>query len=180
MNRTWANGPFQGPILILSRNIPKKVWLGKLTMLDMTQLGWLGHKISTQTNTGWSKSSLGSHFSMFSDLALQILWWYMFHTSGCDVKFNNTYGTLFTPGYMGNIYYPQNIICTWTIEVDRPISIYFEQDLSLDDSFTCIKKSNDYLQVCIASNTRNWHNGSIGRASALWPGGCGFNTWRSY
>ena len=83
------------------------------------------------------------------------------------MKFNSTYGTLFTPGYMGNIYYPQNIICTWTIEVDRPISIYFEQDLSLDDSFTCIKKSNDYLQVCIASNTRNWHNSSIGRASAL-------------
>ena len=26
------------------------VWLGKLTMLDMTPLGWLGHKTSTQTN----------------------------------------------------------------------------------------------------------------------------------
>ena len=29
---------------------PVKVWLGKLTMLDMTLLGWLGHKTSTQTN----------------------------------------------------------------------------------------------------------------------------------
>ena len=26
-----------------------KVWLGKLTMLNMTPLSWLGHKISTQT-----------------------------------------------------------------------------------------------------------------------------------
>ena len=25
------------------------MWLGKLTMLDMTPLGWLGHKTSTQT-----------------------------------------------------------------------------------------------------------------------------------
>ena len=29
---------------------PVNVWLGKLTMLDMTPLGWLGRKTSTQTN----------------------------------------------------------------------------------------------------------------------------------
>ena len=29
---------------------PVKVWLGKLTTLDMTQMHWLGHKTSTQTN----------------------------------------------------------------------------------------------------------------------------------
>ena len=28
---------------------PVKVWLGKLTMLNMTPLGWLGCKTSTQT-----------------------------------------------------------------------------------------------------------------------------------
>ena len=28
---------------------PVKVWLGKLTTTDMTSLGWLGHKTSTQT-----------------------------------------------------------------------------------------------------------------------------------
>ena len=28
---------------------PVKVWLSKLTELDMTPLGWLGHKTSTQT-----------------------------------------------------------------------------------------------------------------------------------
>ena len=27
----------------------EKVWLGKLTTLNMTLLGWLGHKTSTQT-----------------------------------------------------------------------------------------------------------------------------------
>ena len=30
---------------------PVNVWLGKLTALDMTPLGWLGPKTSTQTNT---------------------------------------------------------------------------------------------------------------------------------
>ena len=30
---------------------PVNVWLGKLTELDMTLLGWLGRKTSTQTNT---------------------------------------------------------------------------------------------------------------------------------
>ena len=29
---------------------PVKVWLGKLTVLDMTPVGWLGYKTSTQTN----------------------------------------------------------------------------------------------------------------------------------
>ena len=29
---------------------PENVWLGKLTALDMTPLGWLGCKTSTQTN----------------------------------------------------------------------------------------------------------------------------------
>ena len=29
---------------------PVNVWLGKLTALDMTRLGWLGRKTSTQTN----------------------------------------------------------------------------------------------------------------------------------
>ena len=29
---------------------PVNVWLGKLTVLDMTPLGWLGRKTSTQTN----------------------------------------------------------------------------------------------------------------------------------
>ena len=30
------------------------VWLGKLTALDMTELGWLGRKTTTQTNKPWS------------------------------------------------------------------------------------------------------------------------------
>ena len=30
---------------------PVNMWLGKLTALDMTPLGWLGRKTSTQTNT---------------------------------------------------------------------------------------------------------------------------------
>ena len=29
---------------------PVNVWLGKLAALDMTPLGWLGRKTSTQTN----------------------------------------------------------------------------------------------------------------------------------
>ena len=36
---------------------PVNVWLGKLTALDMTPLGWLGCKTSTQTNPGQVQSS---------------------------------------------------------------------------------------------------------------------------
>ena len=36
---------------------PVNVWLGKLTALDMTPLGWLGRKTSTQTNT-WRQDQL--------------------------------------------------------------------------------------------------------------------------
>ena len=36
---------------IWQNKIHPKLWLGKLTKLNMTPLGWLGHKTSTQTNT---------------------------------------------------------------------------------------------------------------------------------
>ena len=58
-----------------------------------------------------------------------------------------SYGKIFTPGYMGNIHYPNNIACTWTINVAEPISLYFDPDLDISDDFTCINRSNDYLQV---------------------------------
>ena len=34
----------------LTTPCPVNVWLGKLTALDMTPLGWLGRKTATQTN----------------------------------------------------------------------------------------------------------------------------------
>ena len=36
---------------ILVNRCPIKVWLGKLTTLDMISMGWLGSKNSTQTDT---------------------------------------------------------------------------------------------------------------------------------
>ena len=33
------------------KGCPVKVWLGKLTALDMVPLGWVGRKTSTQTTT---------------------------------------------------------------------------------------------------------------------------------
>ena len=39
---------------------PVNVWLGKLTALDMTPLGWLGRKTSTQTNKIFRDSKYGS------------------------------------------------------------------------------------------------------------------------
>ena len=41
------------------------VWLGKLTALDMTPLGWLGHKTSTQTNKQWVKAKF--HTKLLKD-----------------------------------------------------------------------------------------------------------------
>ena len=42
---------------------PVNVWLGKLTALDMTQLGWLGRKTSTQTNKQWAELCPVENFS---------------------------------------------------------------------------------------------------------------------
>ena len=36
--------------MVVNVSIAVNVWLGKLTALDMTPLGWLGRKTSTQTN----------------------------------------------------------------------------------------------------------------------------------
>ena len=36
---------------------PGKVWLGKLTVLDMTLMGWLGRKTSAQSITIWEKGN---------------------------------------------------------------------------------------------------------------------------
>ena len=47
---------------------PVNVWLGKLTALDMTPLGWLGRKTSTQTNNTYSNildTSTGSKIDIF-------------------------------------------------------------------------------------------------------------------
>ena len=42
---------------------PVNVWLGKLTALDMTPLGWLGRKTSTQTNKVMTLCGSG-HFDL--------------------------------------------------------------------------------------------------------------------
>ena len=43
-------------ILVRGLSLPVNVWFGKLTALNMTPLGWLGRKTSTQTiaECGWS------------------------------------------------------------------------------------------------------------------------------
>ena len=50
----WSFSPFhgfkKGNCQFLARAWPVKVWLGKLTMLHMSPLGWVGRKTSTQTN----------------------------------------------------------------------------------------------------------------------------------
>ena len=46
---------------------PGKVWLGKLTMLDMTLMGWLGRKTSTQT--------IHSYYSSVSNDSVSELFW---------------------------------------------------------------------------------------------------------
>ena len=48
---------------------PVNVWLGKLTALDMTTLGWLGRKTSTQTNKH-ILTHQGSNYSIFWKILL--------------------------------------------------------------------------------------------------------------
>ena len=55
---------------------PVNVWLGKLTALDMTRLGWLGRKASTQNHMSYahSKDSYQPD-SIVGQRTLSGLWW---------------------------------------------------------------------------------------------------------
>ena len=46
---------------------PVNVWLGKLTALDMTPLGWLGRKTSTQTNKQTFRLTYYNNVTTLSD-----------------------------------------------------------------------------------------------------------------
>ena len=61
---------------------PVNVWLGKLTALDMTPLGWLGRKTSTQTNNGihWKREI----FFLFYCLHANARFWR--HKLHCQTK----------------------------------------------------------------------------------------------
>ena len=56
---------------------PVNVWLGKLTALDMTPLGWLGRKTSTQTNKR-KKVNLYHLWENSADDKLMIIFSYFF------------------------------------------------------------------------------------------------------
>ena len=68
---------------------PVNVWLGKLTALDMTPLGWLGRKTSTQTKPKllkkWHMQTVQTQLRLLlkkqSDLGLQCL---PFHLVFCE------------------------------------------------------------------------------------------------
>ena len=53
---------------------PVNVWLGKLTVLDMTPLGWLGRKTSTQTNKTQIRCCLQTVQPFFSKNIYHIAW----------------------------------------------------------------------------------------------------------
>ena len=55
---------------------PVNVWLGKLTALDMTPLGWLGRKTSTQTKATPPTVLYHSHWN-YADI-LTIIWRYAY------------------------------------------------------------------------------------------------------
>ena len=66
------------------KTCPVNVWLGKLTALDMTPLGWLGHKTSAQTNL---QTYIGKKLKKSSCLKLQGLGlWYLVSSiwQGCS------------------------------------------------------------------------------------------------
>ena len=58
--------------IVYNMGYPIKVWLGKLTTLDMTPMGWQGCKTSTQTNKqhGGEIRTL----SMLKNVILTIIW----------------------------------------------------------------------------------------------------------
>ena len=57
-----------------TKPVQEKVWLGKLTTLDMTPMDWLGRKTSTQTNKLWNNFYSHSAFSADSRKAVVNYW----------------------------------------------------------------------------------------------------------
>ena len=67
--------------------------------------------------------------------------------AGCHFESQATYGTLFTPGYTGNIQYPNYVECTWTLNVRYPIAIKFSADTQLQDNNYNRVNNRDLLKV---------------------------------
>ena len=58
----WQKNVHNTGWLLRGLSLPSKLWLGKLTALDMTPLGWLGRKTSTQTNKHWNERTNANQF----------------------------------------------------------------------------------------------------------------------
>ena len=75
---------------------------------------------------------------------------HVFYTTGCDVTLTGNTGYIFTPGYPQNINYPNNQVCTWTIDADEPIALYFHTNLALQDEAEGLTDNSDYVQVSLS------------------------------
>ena len=71
-----------------TKHAQENLWLGKLTTLDLTQMGWLGRKTSTQTNMckQWRHRSVWTYVQSGEDLKL----WSLDQT----IQINKLSGTL--------------------------------------------------------------------------------------
>ena len=100
-----------------------EVWLGKLTMLDMTSLGWLGHKTSTQTH-------LGSNYAWME--RFPVCWAIWPDVSIFDFSFYNIFHA--------------NLILF--IFLDRLVLFGLEVPVSLDTNVTQMH-SRQYFKLCL-------------------------------
>lgn len=63
------------------------------------------------------------------------------------------FGTLFTPGYNGNINYPNFVTCVWRIIVQDPIALKFSDDAALQDVDHSRDNNKDVLEVQVSTLT---------------------------
>lgn len=69
------------------------------------------------------------------------------YRQGCYFESTTKSGTLFTPGYLGNIDYPGFVHCRWNVTVTEPIAIYFDSNSRLQDASYGRDVNGDYLKI---------------------------------
>ncbi|KAL4239882.1 Calcium ion binding [Mactra antiquata] len=71
------------------------------------------------------------------------------YRQGCYFSSNAPYGTIFTPGFINSINYPNYVKCTWSINVGQPIAIYFDSNSQLRDEDFDRKINGDFLEMMV-------------------------------
>jgi hypothetical protein len=67
--------------------------------------------------------------------------------TGCYYETTDVWGTIYTPGYTGNINYPSSVSCEWKITTNVPVTFYFDSNSRLQSNDYNRDVNGDFLKV---------------------------------